>query len=103
MDYKEQSALQREIDAAKPDLIVFVTGPHYQVSMCFAFGLQEDALAAYMPTKTNPVNKITLPGISIPVFWAYHPAYLQRLHMLGNVEKRILEELEFDTVSLLKK
>ena len=99
----ERSTLQREIDVAKPDLIVFVTGPYYQVSMCCAFGLQEDTLAADKPTKKNPVSKITLPGISIPVFWTYHPAYLQRSHMLEDVGKRILEELGFDTVPSTEK
>lgn len=76
-----KSLLQREIELVKPGAIAFVTGPHYRVSMCTAFGLPENALDQCMPNKTNYLINIGQElGLDIPVFWTYHPAYLNRNH-----------------------
>ena len=83
-----KSLLQRELEVVRPDAIAFVTGPHYRVSMCTAFGLPENALDQCMPNKTNYLINIGQElGLDIPVFWTYHPAYLNRNH--GFTEKVI--------------
>lgn len=74
-----KSLLQREIEVVEPDAIVFVTGPHYRASMCTAFGLPENTLDKCMPNKTNYLINIGKElGLDIPVFWTFHPAYLNR-------------------------
>lgn len=74
-----KSLLQREIDAVNPQAIVFLTGPNYTSSMACVFGVNEQALIPYAPTRKNFVSKIEhITGLDIPVFWTYHPNYLRR-------------------------
>lgn len=87
---EEKSLLRREIEAAKPDGVVFLTGPNYQCTMCTAFGLPEDGLNPYKPVKTNPYNEISgILGLDIPVFWTYHPGYLKRIRCLNSIVEAV--------------
>jgi uracil-DNA glycosylase len=88
-----KSLLQREIELAKPDAVVFVVGPSYHVSLETAFDLENKkdySLKKYAPNvQNNIVSDITKfvdiknDGKPIPVFWTYHPAYMNRNKKLG--------------------
>ena len=91
---EKKSLLQREIELVKPDAIVFITGPRYAVSMCTAFGISEDALNNFYPTKEKPCRNIDeVINMDIPVYWTYHPGYLSRIKSIENVVEQIVSEL----------
>lgn len=71
-----RSLLMHEIEIIKPDIIICVTGPNYIVSMQTA--LCDKLKKINKPTLACPWQDITdIVGINIPVFWTYHPKYLQ--------------------------
>lgn len=77
-----KTLLQREIEISKPDGIVFVTGPDYQVSMETALGLPEGSLTSKIPEENAHLKDISGEAdLGIPCLWTYHPAYLCRMHM----------------------
>lgn len=78
---ENKSLLQYEIEAAKPDLIIFMTGPYYWASMTASFGLRSDALDRVKPSHAKLCQRIeNILGLSIPVIWTYHPSHLNRQH-----------------------
>lgn len=80
---KKLSLVQREIEIADPDVVVFVTGSSYALSMGTALGYEktsQDDINGICPTKEKPVVKLKeIEGDnkkSIQVLWTYHPGYL---------------------------
>lgn len=94
-----KTLLQREIEISKPDGIVFVTGPYYQVSMETALGLPEGSLTSKKPEETAHLKNISSEvDLGIPCLWTYHPAYLCRMHMnLKDCVKEIVNVIKQHT------
>jgi len=84
-EIEEKSLLQREIQIAKPNMVLFLTGPTYHVSMETAFDLNENSLIDYRPKKSRMLSNIsdiikisTEDAKFIPVLWSYHPNFICR-------------------------
>lgn len=78
---ENKSLLEREIEMISPSAIIFITGPNYAYSMATSFGLPKPNLFSIRPTKAKSlVNIQDHLGLSIPVFWTYHPNYLSRTY-----------------------
>lgn len=83
-DRKDLSLVQREIEIAEPDVVVFVTGPSYALSMGTALGYEKTSqkdINGICPTKEKPVVKLKDVKFNdinkdIKVLWTYHPGYL---------------------------
>lgn len=97
---KEKSLLQREIEIADPDMVVFVTGPKYCKSMSVAFGLKNNKLKDKIPSSTNILTDITetinvkshTTKNYIPIYWTYHPNFLiRKKERFDKVIKKITE------------
>ena len=74
----EKSLLEREIEIADPDVLLFVTGPGYALSMETAFGI--DGKLSEKLNKENGIRDITEIiniGKQKRAFWTYHPANRQ--------------------------
>ena len=72
-DSTPKSLLQREIELAQPDIVLFVTGPNYAKSMEIAFGVSGQLNGRL--NKDKKILKITdTLSIGRPAFWTYHPA-----------------------------
>lgn len=72
-----KTLLQREIEISKSDGIVFVTGPHYRISMETALGLPENKLLDKKPTLDSILTDISKEcNLAIPCLWTYHPRFL---------------------------
>lgn len=80
----EKTIVQKEIDILKPDLIVFLVGPrpHYIDSLCTALKIEKDQLAAIKPSASAENYCVQISGaltkLSMPVYWTYHPAFINR-------------------------
>ncbi len=73
--YGGKSLLQREIEICAPDIILFVTGPKYYLSMEAAFGLPLNETLKNKLNKNNKIVDITKDiKLNIPTYWTYHPA-----------------------------
>lgn len=76
----EKTIVQKEIDVLKPDLIVFLVGPHYIDSLCTALKIEKDQLAAIKPSASAENYCVQISGaltkLSMPVYWTYHPAFI---------------------------
>lgn len=89
-----KSLLQREIELVKPDVVLFITGPNYHVSMTESLGLVEGALEELKPNRTKVCREITKEaGLGMPAFWAYHPSYLNRIHKISVCVQFVLDSL----------
>jgi len=87
-----KSLLRREIEIAKPDVVLFITGPKYNISMTESLGLPEGYLDDEKPNSEVFCREITeKAGLEIPTFWAYHPSYLNRIHKLADCVQFVLE------------
>ena len=74
-----KTLLQKEIELAKPDRIIFVVGPRYLNSLCDSMGLDHETMEKYKPTPERCCVEITDEmGLGILAFWSYHPNYLNR-------------------------
>jgi len=74
-----KTLLQKEIELADPDIIVFITGPYYETSMEQALGLDRGVLSNYRPTLEYYCKDIsTVTNINRKVYWTYHPSFLNR-------------------------
>ncbi len=95
-EVEKRSLLQREIKLAEPDLVLFVTGPKYNVSMNVAFGLK-DELDSVKPSSNKKLIPITdiakltsnTKSEYIPAFWTYHPNYLSHNKVLNEIINEI--------------
>lgn len=70
----KKSLLQREIEIADPDAILFVTGPYYYKSMAIAFGVLPEKLDGKLNTNNNIADITNVLSIGKPAYWTYHPA-----------------------------
>ena len=71
----KKSLLQREIEIADPDALLFVTGPTYYKSMAIAFGVSPEKLEGKLDKDNNRIVDITTElSTPIPAYWTYHPA-----------------------------
>lgn len=69
--------LKKEMLIARPHAIVFITGPYYDESICTAFGMDKSSLVARRPNMSSPVSEISdILKLQVPVFWTYHPNFL---------------------------
>lgn len=74
-----KTLFQKEVEIARPTLIVFITGPDYTKTMEMALNLKTGSLEKSKPSLQNGCVDITeIAGLSIPTFWTYHPAYIHR-------------------------
>lgn len=113
------SLLQREIKIADPDMIIFVVGPSYAVSLDVAFNITkniEDVPKNKLFRKSQNVSKLfinypkkdkcivedndlligavkELLGREIPVLWTYHPAGLCRNGLTNSAIKIISDNI----------
>lgn len=79
-----KSLLQREVQLAKPDVVLFATGPHYHLSMTTSVGISEGALDDKKPTPNEVCTDITdIMGLGVPTYWSYHPSFLNRIHKMN--------------------
>lgn len=93
----EKSLLQREIELAEPDIILFVTGPYYDLSMSKALGYDNDYIFKEKPSSTKKLINITdianLPskrdGKPISTLWTYHPNYLNHISAVDDIVNEI--------------
>ncbi len=91
-----KTLLQKEIELSKPDRVVFIVGPRYIDSLSVSLCLPMDELTEYRPTKSTVCTDISaVAGLDIPVFWTYHPNYL-------NYIKRIEECVSLTTRSIIR-
>ena len=74
VDADKKSLLQREIEIAKPDALLFITGPSYYISMAVVFGLSPQKLKGRLDINNKIVDITSDLGIDIPAYWTYHPA-----------------------------
>lgn len=82
-DIDGKTLFWHEVNIARPQKIVFLTGPNYQASMQAALGKD---LSGYAPSTKSLCNRIAAcDDLEIEVYWTYHPAYLQRIHKLDEV------------------
>ena len=100
-DGKSKSLLQKEIEIAEPDLVIFAVGPHdpYYHTLCDAFlgqGAYEELNdPKYYPTAGNVAVEISQKiGLNIPAYYTYHPNYLQMKGKLGDVVKILARDLQ---------
>lgn len=68
-----KSLLQREIEIAKPNVLLFVTGPSYYLSMATAFGIDPANLKSKLTKELEIVDVTSELKSDIPAFWTYHP------------------------------
>lgn len=71
-DGQEKSLLLREIEIAEPDMILFVTGKEYCVSMETALGFDLDEVPTYEKNRSCMV-KLAQDVFGKPVYWINHP------------------------------
>ena len=75
----DQTIFQREIEITKPDVIVFVTGPSYHITMETAMNLDKKTLQNIRPTLQTPCVDISaVTNLGVPTFWTFHPTYIAR-------------------------
>lgn len=91
-DGQKKSLLLREIDFVESDAILFVTGPTYYKSMIYALCSANDELSNNKPTRGNKLSDITdilnlntKSGKKIPVYWTYHPNYLNHISAMKEI------------------
>lgn len=74
-----RTILLNEISIAKPDAILFITGPYYDESMAAALQVEVKTLSERRPNVQALCVDITdIAGIGILVLWTYHPTFLNR-------------------------
>lgn len=86
--------LQREIEVAQPTAILFVTGPYYHETMARSLGIPDEKLNDQSPSPDYLCRNISaVCGVDRPIFWSYHPAYLQRKHSLQDTVEYVVSAL----------
>lgn len=89
---EKKSLLQREIEIVRPNAVWMAVGPDRTESMEIAFGLPKGTLREKCPRKKQWLSKVgEVLGLDIPVYWTYHPNYLNYLGVLQECVHRIAE------------
>ena len=79
---KRVSLVKKEIEIARPDVVVFATGPSYAQTMAVALDYkpyQKKKIMNKSPKREVPVidlESIKLDDKTVRVLWTYHPRYL---------------------------
>lgn len=79
---KRVSLVKKEIEIARPDVVVFATGPSYAQTMAVALDYkpyQKKKIMNKSPKREVPVidlESIKLDDKTVRVLWTYHPGYL---------------------------
>lgn len=99
-DGNSKSLLEKEIEIAKPDIVVFVVGPnnpyYHSLSLAFFTGEEVDKrLEAVYPKPNNneccqEISDIL--GLNVPTYWTYHPNLLSRKKWLDTVVDKIISD-----------
>ena len=94
-DGNGKSLLQKEIEIAKPDTVVFAVGPRnpYYHTLCLALLGENsyDKLLKSYPDKSNYCVDITDKlNLGIPAYYTYHPNFLNRNKKLEGAVATIL-------------
>ena len=89
----EKSLLQREIEIAKPNVVLFVTGKSYGLSMKTALKLQYDSVP--LPTVDNCLVKVKSLTNAINIYWTDHPQCLtgkqfKKYDFIQNIIKKLV-------------
>lgn len=90
-----KSLLLQEIELIRPDVIVFITGPNYNVSMASSLGIDRDILVRnYAPSSDRFITNISdIVQLGVPTYWTYHPKYLNMKHSIREVVETSLSTL----------
>lgn len=105
-----KSLLQKEIEIANPDCVIFAVGPKdpYYHTLCNAFFHHDGAYNMLLrdknypndkpyPTLDYPVVEISKKlGLKIPVFYTYHPNFLRIKGKFEEAVEYIMNELNKD-------
>lgn len=107
-DGTKLSLVKREIEITNPDVVVFVTGPSYALSMGTALEYEKtsnEKIGKKCPTIKNPVVELDIIKCNnkeIKVLWTYHPGYLAQTKddnnnslfntVIDNIKKLICEK-----------
>ncbi len=95
-----KSLLQREIEIIRPESVWMTVGPDREADIEITFGLTRGTLQSYRPRKEQWIFEIGEElKMDIPVYWTYHPAYLNRLGVLSCCVQRINENQNRGEVS----
>ena len=74
-----KTLLEREIEFFNPDILLFLTGPHYIKSMSSSLQIDESVLSGMKPSRNETIVDLTSTlNIGVKAFWTYHPSYLNR-------------------------
>jgi len=85
------SVFKEELEILKPDLVLFLTGPHYDKILTDTFGeLRFECLPTF---SERALSKLNLPGSEL-AFRTYHPNYLWR-HNINRFFKAIIDQTIF--------
>lgn len=74
-----RTLFQNEVSILKPNAVIFITGPYYQVSMAESLKIDSNILLEHKPTVLNPCVDISeVVSEKQRVLWTYHPTFLRR-------------------------
>ena len=83
----EKTLFLNEIEIAKPNVIVFITGPYYTSTMEAALNLEKGTLMNSGLSHSNGCIEITdIAELGIPVFWTYHPRHISGANELSRLD-----------------
>ena len=83
----EKTLFLSEIETAKPNVIVFITGPHYASTMEAAMNLEKGTLMNSGLSHSYGCVEITdITKLGIPVFWTYHPRHISGANELSRLD-----------------
>lgn len=72
-----KTIFQNEIDITEPNVIVFITGPHYHATMEKAMNLEKGCLKEVgLNTEKACVDITKITKLKTSTFWTYHPRYI---------------------------
>ncbi len=92
---EKKSLLQREIEIVRPAAIWLAVGPYREGAIEDSFGLPNGTLNLYRPCKNNWLFEIGKHlSLDIPVYWTYHPKYLNFLKALPDCVQQIAASLK---------
>lgn len=73
----KNTLFQMEVQVVKPDVIVFITGPNYRVTMEAALNMERGALTSVnLSHQTTCVDITDIAKLDVPTFWTYHPRHI---------------------------
>ncbi|MBP5199671.1 MAG: hypothetical protein J6Z82_03390 [Schwartzia sp.] len=87
---EKKSLLQQEIEVVRPSIVWLAVGPNREESIEFSFGLPKGTLREKRPQKDQWLSEIgVILKLDMPVYWTYHPNYLNFLGVLHDCVHKI--------------